>query len=374
MYEPGFYNAALQVLDLGWVPVPMHRAVEGTCSCGGSSNCKPGRHPRIYWATSKLPMVTKFCVEDWDSKFPDSNIGIVTGQRSRLVVLDVDPRNGGLTSLNQLQQEHGELPETVMAVSGGGGAHYYFFADRPVASRKNFLPGLDLLADGSLVTAPPSLHHLGESYYWIESPLQRHVEELPESLETYVLDMSLTKKGDLVDRPPGLGSGKADRLPLDTVVSSPTQGWAGTVQQWLKGGPVETDDPSKLRVQCPFQEDSTSGSAWLWRRDDGMATVHCTVAHHDHAELGVTAWTVGKMRAHQGRRRSRRLKTRLLVQLRRWLKWKRRIEIDDCLLGLRLPVEQGNRKLVGPLLRELGWGKKRLQVAGKRRVLWMRGQ
>ncbi|MEJ7561129.1 MAG: bifunctional DNA primase/polymerase [Ilumatobacteraceae bacterium] len=45
--------------------------------------------------------------------------------RARLVVVDVDPRHDGDDTLNDLETEHGLLPDTVESVTGGGGRHIY---------------------------------------------------------------------------------------------------------------------------------------------------------------------------------------------------------------------------------------------------------
>ena len=62
----------------------------------------------------------------------DFNIGVATGSASGVVVIDVDPRNGGDRACAQLQRRLGLLPRTVRCDTGGGGWHYYF---RPAAWR-----------------------------------------------------------------------------------------------------------------------------------------------------------------------------------------------------------------------------------------------
>src|SRR5438034_3590275 len=65
-------------------------------------------------------------IRSWWAKTPSANVGIVTGAESGLVVLDVDPRNGGEITLDELIAEHGKLPDTVVAITGGGGRHIFF--------------------------------------------------------------------------------------------------------------------------------------------------------------------------------------------------------------------------------------------------------
>lgn len=62
-------------------------------------------------------------IREWWRKWPDAGIGIPTGFASGWLVLDSDPRHGGDASLCQLLEEHGELPETLEAETGGGGHH-----------------------------------------------------------------------------------------------------------------------------------------------------------------------------------------------------------------------------------------------------------
>lgn len=106
-------------------------------------------------------------IRGWWTNGQQHDVAILAGARSELVVLDVDPRNGGHTSLATLVAKHGELPVTVEARTGGGGAHYYFA--HPGGAIETWHPGegLDLQADGGhLVKAPPSGHKSGTPYSW----------------------------------------------------------------------------------------------------------------------------------------------------------------------------------------------------------------
>jgi hypothetical protein len=59
-------------------------------------------------------------VRAWWQQWPNANIGILTGEDSALVVLDIDPDKGGDDSLYKLIEHHGALPETVEALTGDG--------------------------------------------------------------------------------------------------------------------------------------------------------------------------------------------------------------------------------------------------------------
>jgi putative DNA primase/helicase len=95
--------------------------------------------------------------------------------------LDIDPRNGGLESLQELMDRHGPLPKTPMVETGGGGLHYYFAVRGSVRSRP-LAPGLELKGDGGYIVAPPSVHPNGKPYRWLpgHSPKDLQLAELPE--------------------------------------------------------------------------------------------------------------------------------------------------------------------------------------------------
>ena len=65
-------------------------------------------------------------VTRWWTNVAPAGVGIATGSPSSLIVLDVDPRNGGNESLATRLAQHGDLPPTVEALTGGGGRHLLF--------------------------------------------------------------------------------------------------------------------------------------------------------------------------------------------------------------------------------------------------------
>ena len=110
-------------------------------------------------------------VEAWFPPDTNRNIGILTGERSRLLVLDIDPRNGGDASFERFERTYGPLPATKRAITGGGGFHLFFglpagaagLSDRPnVADYK----GLDVKCDGYVVAAPSVHPDTGKAYAW----------------------------------------------------------------------------------------------------------------------------------------------------------------------------------------------------------------
>lgn len=116
------------------------------------------------------------------------NIGMVTGEPSGVIVLDVDANKGGWESLKKLEEKYGPVPETLRSVTGNGGAHFFFARpkDRPVRNGAGIygLPGLDVRGDGGYVVVPPSTLSPDKAYQWdVGSPTT--LAPLPEWVATH---------------------------------------------------------------------------------------------------------------------------------------------------------------------------------------------
>lgn len=111
-------------------------------------------------------------VENWLKRWPNANVGLPTGRKSGIIVLDVDPRNGGDESLAALEAQHGPLPRTVEARTGSGGRHLLFRhpGGEVRCSAGQLGPGLDIKGDGGYVVISPSVHPNGNRYEWIHPP------------------------------------------------------------------------------------------------------------------------------------------------------------------------------------------------------------
>jgi hypothetical protein len=165
----------------GWSVVPLHTPVGDGCSCERPGCPAPGKHPRVRWEGLMRSPAGEAEILGWWRRWPDANLGIVTGSVSGLSVLDVDPRNGGEASVAELERRWGALPETIEVVTGGGGRHcWYAIGPAPLPSVV-LGPGLELKGDGSLVVVPPSLHRSGRRYAWVEGrgPADRDPAPLP---------------------------------------------------------------------------------------------------------------------------------------------------------------------------------------------------
>jgi hypothetical protein len=107
-------------------------------------------------------------VRAWWAVHPNANIGLATGKRSGLWVLDIDGEQGG-ASLRALELANGGLPATVEAITGGGGRHLFFRMPEGIeikCSAGALGAGLDVRGDGGYVIVPPSIHPCGRPYAW----------------------------------------------------------------------------------------------------------------------------------------------------------------------------------------------------------------
>jgi hypothetical protein len=107
-------------------------------------------------------------IEAWWATWPDANIGLATGERSGVWVLDIDGPQGE-ASLDQLEAEHGQLPAT-WRVSSGKGHHLYWQcpAGQDPGRRIGVRPGLDFIGGSGYLVLPPSIHPSGRPYVWAE--------------------------------------------------------------------------------------------------------------------------------------------------------------------------------------------------------------
>ncbi len=161
---------ALKYADLGWYIHPLD-----------------GKRPLLKDWPNKAT-TDKEIIKSWFTRqYQACNIGIVTGKKSGIFVLDIDRNHGGLESLESLETAQGPLPLTVIANTGGGGKHIVF--NHPGCSMSNsasiLAPGIDIKADNGQIVASPSIHPVTTlPYSWVEghSPWDIAVADAPDWL------------------------------------------------------------------------------------------------------------------------------------------------------------------------------------------------
>lgn len=157
---------ALHYARMGFPVFPVYEpSAMGVCSCG-KTDCK-GKHPRTPNGCTDATIDAK-TVREWWIKWPKANIGIVTGAKSGLSVVDLDGPEG-ISSGKRLG-----LRSTVSVLTGNGEQLYYADPNGLLSnSVKKLSAGVDTRGNGGYILAPPSLHPNGKRYAWMKTPLSR---------------------------------------------------------------------------------------------------------------------------------------------------------------------------------------------------------
>lgn len=179
--SPSSRGYALACARRGWRVHPLQWPTNaGACSCNHGMQCESiGKHP-LLTAWQRKATTNEAIIRAWWRKYPAANVGIATGIDSRLLVLDVDPRNGGDVELEALLVRHEPFPPTPRVETGGGGWHFYFEHPRggiPLCGK--LAKGLDVMTGGRSIVAPPSLHASGRRYTWAAGASPRDVAPAP---------------------------------------------------------------------------------------------------------------------------------------------------------------------------------------------------
>ncbi len=204
--------AALAYARDGMAVLPLHSIENGACTCRKPGCSSPAKHPRTQHGLSEASK-DEDTIRRWWERWPSANVGIATGALSGIVVLDVDPKNGGDDGLVGLREEYGDLPATRTVATGGDGSHFYFrhpgVEVRNSAQRVGL--GLDVRGDGGYVVAPPSLHASARNYEWLN-------DLEPAQLPDWLLTEMQGKRARTKERNPpvaGVGESPYGRAALD---------------------------------------------------------------------------------------------------------------------------------------------------------------
>lgn len=166
---PAGLLAAVELFLSGFTPLPI----------------RPGKKaPFIPWAEFQARPPDLAEVIDWYRYRPGAGVAVVTGKAKGLLVVDVDPKNGGFESLARFEEEFGELPQGPRVRTQSGGLHAYFRHPAfDAEARNDARPGIDIKGSGGYVVAPPSRGEQGE-YSWIGAvPIDsRLLPPTPESV------------------------------------------------------------------------------------------------------------------------------------------------------------------------------------------------
>ena len=116
----------------------------------------------------------EYQVRAWWRRWPNAMIGMPTGPRTRIWVLDVDAELIATHPMARLYAIHGPLPDTAASDTPRGGMHFFFRWDG--ANIRNSIgklgPGVDVRGVGGYVVLPPSVRSDGKAYCWNTSNIK----------------------------------------------------------------------------------------------------------------------------------------------------------------------------------------------------------
>ena len=193
-YDPKeFMKNMKEYNKLGWITHPLKHFKKDGSRCG-----KSPIHKKWNTNTESTP---------FSNKFSTCNIGVQTGKRSGITVVDIDTHCGagelkGIDVWSKLSDTVDE-PITLVSKTGSGGYHFIF----------NYIPGIKtgekmIICDGMKATIdvrndhygqivlPPSIHKNNNPYTWYSEDDINDMPDWLESLLTGKTEIHSDKDGD----------------------------------------------------------------------------------------------------------------------------------------------------------------------------------
>ena len=188
------YTAALQYLTCGYNLIPLHTS--------GSR----AKLPALPWGVFQTHQAASAQVQRWFVEQHHSGLGIVTGTISQLAVLDFDDEQ----RLHQFLQQHPDLAQTRIVTSAVRGLpHFYYRLPKGVHVPSQRGQGVDWLAEGRYVVAPPTIIE-GRAYTVAQDiePLTLTSEQIAR-IAAFVRDTELETVAS-TPQPAGDGAGQVN--------------------------------------------------------------------------------------------------------------------------------------------------------------------
>ncbi|MFF2017797.1 bifunctional DNA primase/polymerase [Paenibacillus sp. NPDC058177] len=196
------------------------------------------KHKQSCSRPGKVPLLTKWqekatdnpdTLKQWFSKRPNFNLGMTLGGQVGVVGFDLDGAYGQ-AKMEQLFDYN--LPPTWQFSTPGGGSRHLFRVPQGVSLRKltDSNPEaeheeLALLADGQMTAIPPSTHHSGGQYLWLDGrgPGDLPLADLPTAILEQMTKGKLSKKVASTEvstlRPTGVTSHSSKAKPEQSLPS-----------------------------------------------------------------------------------------------------------------------------------------------------------
>ena len=150
MTENIFLKAALQYINIGFSVFPVKPKGKEPLTAHGCRDASTDENQ----------------IKKWWQQYPNANVGLAMGNGLIAIDLDVDEDKGvnGYHVLCDWQRENGELPDTILSITGRGGYHMIFRTEKDYKNAVGLYDGVDVRSNGGYIIAPPSIHPNGHTY------------------------------------------------------------------------------------------------------------------------------------------------------------------------------------------------------------------
>lgn len=162
------------------------------------------KRPLVIWKEFQSRRATAEELVKWFEEYPNTQIGIVTGEISDLTVVDIES-DGDLTLLKD---------ETYTVKTGGGGIHVYFKYDKDFKNAVKILPSVDVRSEGGYVIASGSVSTKG-AYTEIKGGDVMHMSTQTKTLLSEAIFASRRQLSD--STPAVTGGGLYPRVSTDGI-------------------------------------------------------------------------------------------------------------------------------------------------------------
>lgn len=120
--------------------------------------------PLIAWEIFQKQKASPKEIMEWYLKWPDAQVGIITGSISGFFAVDLD----AMSSMPELEPY---IPDSLImptVETPRGGRHFYFNypKDQEIRNANSILPKVDIRGEGGFVVAPPSMNGNGKGWKW----------------------------------------------------------------------------------------------------------------------------------------------------------------------------------------------------------------
>jgi hypothetical protein len=137
----------------------------------------------IKWEPYQKEKATTEQIKEWWSKWPQANIGIVTGEISDLCIIDADSKEA-IERIEQILPDNTICP---IASTPRGGRHYYFRYTNGLTNKANVFEKIDVRTKGGYIVAAPSRNNGSGQYEWLVEVESFNLFQMPSNLLSFLI-------------------------------------------------------------------------------------------------------------------------------------------------------------------------------------------